>query len=176
MSRSITRDFGCWFAGSVASDEPADFAINPGPSKSKKKKTNKKKTEKEFGSSRIKPFVQELSVTIARKRGNVERGEAERLSAWLDGNDRVDAYCFGVERGGTVFQKHIQMVIRVTTTSPKMFKSHLRSAMGWNGEQDRSGVSICVRTLKYEKVHTWVGMLGYCTKDDGEEGFALFVH
>lgn len=171
-----------YFSGARAGDisePPGDLlALSANPRRQRKGRGKKAtrgrgRGKKEFGSSRIKPYYQELSVTIGKKSGDVQRGEIDKAVKWLDENPHVAAYCFGVERGDTVFKKHIQMVIRVKTTSPAMFKTHLRAAIEWDkGDMKRDG-SLCAKTLKYSPVHSWLGMLGYCTKDEGHPEYEM---
>lgn len=81
-------------------------------------------------------------------------------------------FYFGVERGGVLSQLHLQGAISLHVTSAGVVTRQLREAIGFNG-QDGGGHTIMCRELKGTNLHTFVGMVGYCSKD---VGLAHFTH
>ncbi|KAL3689462.1 hypothetical protein R1sor_015771 [Riccia sorocarpa] len=78
-----------------------------------------------------------------------------------------------LERGDATLQLHFQGVMAVESTSARQIKSDLHVAIGW----DRCcpvGGSICVKLLTNKGVHTLVGMVRYCMKDQQELHFRMY--
>ncbi|KAL3684223.1 hypothetical protein R1sor_002245 [Riccia sorocarpa] len=54
-----------------------------------------------------------------------------------------------------------------------MLKQEIRKAIGW-AEEGPPGGSICIKSLRDKGLHTIVGIIGYCLKDEKEEHFRVF--
>lgn len=116
--------------------------------------------------SKLPPRVQEISLTVGRLHADVTPGDIQAVTAFLE--EHAVAFALGVEKGGVAFKLHMQIVVKFVTTSPIMLKKLLVEAVKWHKE-DR--IKICAKELKGAGVHTWTGMIGYVTKDQGASHF-----
>ena len=93
--------------------------------------------------------------------------------AWL-----LRAY-FATEKGGTLQHLHLQGVVEAMVIGTDALRRHLKSALGWDDRrlpaELKGKTHICIRTLRNTGLHTWHGMLGYCSKDAEEVHFQQFM-
>lgn len=108
-------------------------------------------------------------MTIGRLHADVTEGDIASVSEWMQEN--AVSFAMGIERGGVNFKLHMQLIVKVVTTSPTMLKNLIIEAIGWL-KVDR--IKLCAKELAGEGVHTWTGMIGYVTKDTGEGHSKLF--
>ncbi|KAL3689945.1 hypothetical protein R1sor_016254 [Riccia sorocarpa] len=78
-----------------------------------------------------------------------------------------------LQRGDSHLQLHVQGLLRITTSSARALKAEIRNTIGWE-EAGPLGGSICVKSLKYKGLHTIIGIIGYCLKDEGQEHFRFY--
>ncbi|KAL3690310.1 hypothetical protein R1sor_016619 [Riccia sorocarpa] len=64
-------------------------------------------------------------------------------------------------------------MISIKSSSVRMLKQEIRKAIGWL-EDGPLGGSICIKSLRDKGLHTIVGIIGYCLKDEKEEHFRMF--
>ena len=77
-----------------------------------------------------------------------------------------------IERGGALSRLHLQMVCRLVTSSTIVVSKLIKTYLGWNDVKKAPvGHHILTKTLRNIGVHTFIGMLGYCIKDKGEDHF-----
>ena len=89
---------------------------------------------------------------------------------------RCLAGLFGVERGGHERNTHLQGVIRLVVSSGRRCSNELKKALGWMPKHDPAGSHILTKALTGKALHTWIGMIGYCTKDEGQPHFSYISH
>ena len=64
------------------------------------------------------------------------------------------------------------MVCRLVTSSTTMVSKLIKTYLGWNDvKKAPGGHHILTKTLRNTGLHTFIGMLGYCIKDKGEDHF-----
>lgn len=118
------------------------------------------------------PQLREFSITVSRLGENVTEEDVVKFLAYCREKEEAGgSFLFGVEQGDTAFRKHIQAVMRALATSAVAVNREIKRRMGWEGAAHKGHV--CVKELKNNKLHTFTGMLGYCTKSMNEEGFVL---
>ena len=77
-----------------------------------------------------------------------------------------------IERGGALSRLHLQMEYRLVTSFAAMVSKLIKSYLGWNDVKKAPiGHHILTKTLCNTRLHTFIGMLGYCIKDKGEYHF-----
>ena len=62
---------------------------------------------------------------------------------------------------------HIQGVIRIYDSSAQWASRHLREYLGWKKDYGK----IMMKGLTGKRLHTFIGMIGYCLKDEGQPYF-----
>lgn len=81
--------------------------------------------------------------------------------------------CF-VKRGGALTHKHFKMVVKGNFNSLPMLNK--KSRLLWGGMQIHAwGTLKFIRNYKMRDYISFLGRMGYCVKDNGEEHFE-FVH
>ncbi|KAL3702136.1 hypothetical protein R1sor_020158 [Riccia sorocarpa] len=86
---------------------------------------------------------------------------------------RATVGLIALERGDATLQLHIQGVLALLSTSTKAIKEDILKAIGWKNDCPLGG-AICVKALTNKGVHTLVGMVGYCTKDEQELHYEMY--
>lgn len=61
--------------------------------------------------------------------------------------------------------------MQVLASTPTVVNRRLKAALHWDGDDMRNKRHIRVVELKNNKLHTFKGMLGYCSKDRNEDWF-----
>lgn len=116
----------------------------------------------------------EFSLTISKRRTDVDAGEIAKVQEWLDAAVHCQDYVMGIERGGTLNHLHMQCLVRALTSSSKHFSREVRVMLGWHEGALKTDGSISAKSLSGKDMHTWVGMIGYCTKDAGRPDYQVF--
>jgi hypothetical protein len=109
--------------------------------------------------------VKEVSVTISVRGGDIDAPDAlDRMQLFLD--YRCIKGLFGQEQGEQEDNTHLQGVIKVVTSSAQALNLEIKHALGWCGKNGPKGGVVMCQYLRYNNpMHTFTGMLGYCTKD-----------
>ena len=80
-----------------------------------------------------------------------------------------------LKRGGALQRLHFQAIYRILSTSTIVVGKLVKVYLGWDKGEATSSSHILVKRLSGVGLHTYVGMLGYCIKDKGEDYFEV-VH
>ena len=86
----------------------------------------------------------------------------------------VSGLC-SIERGGALQRLHFQAVFRILSTSTIAVDKLMKVYLGWDKGEAPSSSHVLVKRLSRVGLHTYVGMLGYCIKEKGEDHFEV-VH
>ncbi|KAL3685959.1 hypothetical protein R1sor_003981 [Riccia sorocarpa] len=113
----------------------------------------------------------DISLTVGIPGEDVSNETFEKLVAFVEEKARMRIICF--ERGDAHLLLHIQGMLSIKSSSMRMLKQEIRKAIGW-AEDGSLGGSICVKSLKDKSLHTVVGIIGYCLKDEKEAHFRMF--
>lgn len=70
--------------------------------------------------------------------------------------------------------KHSQMMLNNILSSLFVLKKKIKVALGWQVDPSMGHIVSC-KKLRDEGLHTFLGMVGYCVKDNGQDQFE-FVH
>lgn len=121
------------------------------------------------------PQLLSFSVTVARLGGDLSDMEITKLEKFLSSCHK---YGMGIERGETLYNLHAQCVVEVVTSSTRKFAADLKRALGWNalGPNDalKGQTHVKVTILKQVGLHTFHGLLGYISKDEGKGDWFRF--
>jgi hypothetical protein len=114
--------------------------------------------------------MREFSVTIEETGRDVPVGLEERLELFLA--DCCTRGLFGRERGAAKGNLHWQGIVETqeTTTQQGLHRVLKRVVWGPGDAPQYAHVKVTAVTGRSE-LHTFVGMLGYCTKDSNEGHF-----
>ncbi len=153
------------FQQAAAPAEPA-AAAPPAPRKrgrpagSKNKPTNPAEWE-----------AKEVSVTITAGCTDIDASKLDDMDAFLS------KYClagmFSLERGGTVCHLHLQGFVRMRAKTVRGITIAIKQHLQWDNGKQPFGSRVMCRGLTEHKLHTWVGLLGYCCKDMHEQHFQV---
>ncbi|KAL2622157.1 hypothetical protein R1flu_002362 [Riccia fluitans] len=64
-------------------------------------------------------------------------------------------------------------MVRVKTSSTRILKCETKEVIGWESN-GHVGASVCLKTLHYKGLHTVIGLIGYCLKDEGAPHFKFY--
>lgn len=120
--------------------------------------------------------VLELSVTVSIGGSDLPdegRPLLTKLEKFL--TERCLAGMFSLERGGSLLHLHAQGVVRIESTCAATVSKLVKKALGWDVNKPAGALVMC-RTLAQRGLHTFTGMLGYCSKDAMEPHFARVLH
>ncbi|KAL3691406.1 hypothetical protein R1sor_005057 [Riccia sorocarpa] len=117
---------------------------------------------------RVPEKMFDMSLTISIPGTDIKGETFDVLVNFLE--ERAEMGVLVLERGDSHLQLHIQGLLRISTSSTRALKTEIRDRIGWQ-EAGPLGGSICVKSLKYKGLHTVIGIIGYCLKDEGEEHF-----
>jgi len=94
----------------------------------------------------------------------------EKLKNLLEKNG-IFGLC-SIERGGALSRLHLQMVCRIIASSMAIVTKQIKNYFQWNKvETTPVGHHILTKTFHNSGLHTFIGMLGYCFKDKGQDHF-----
>ncbi|KAL3689557.1 hypothetical protein R1sor_015866 [Riccia sorocarpa] len=119
----------------------------------------------------VTPKELDISLTVGIPGQDVSNKTFDKLAAFIEENARMGMICF--ERGDAHLLLHIQGMLCIKSSSTRMLKQQIRKAIGWADEGPVGGC-ICVKSLKDKGLHTIVGIIGYCLKDEKEAHFRMF--
>ena len=74
------------------------------------------------------------------------------------------------EGGGALPHKHFQMVVKENFNIPPTLNKKIKVCLKWH-EDPPTGHVVSCKKLRNKGLQTFFGMVGYCTKEDGEEHF-----
>lgn len=116
----------------------------------------------------------ELSITVfVVGGGDVDRELLPKVQKILE--ERTLAGKCSLEKGGTCFHLHLQMVIHIDTTCVLAVSKLLKQYLNWDVNKPKSGVIMCKKIVN-KGLHTFYGLLGYCMKDRDKEHFETIDH
>jgi hypothetical protein len=134
------------------------------------------------GTTKVKPTVQkkelELSITVGVHGTDVSDETIKLFDTWSK-SPEVLKYFYGVEKGGTLSQRHVQGVVRVVAASANVVSRIIREALMWVRGRHAdvpAGATVMCKTLRNTGLHTFSGMIGYCMKDEGLEHYQVGRH
>ena len=108
----------------------------------------------------------EYSITVSRASGDITPEEWEVVRKYFF--DMFTHFFMAMERGDFEDQQHIQAVVQDgnrTFSGGQGVGAGLKRALGWGrGAGATAGGQVCIKCLTNSGLHTWHGMLGYCTK------------
>lgn len=125
-----------------------------------------------FQHDRLKEW--ELSVTVSAGSVDLPEGTLERLQQFLV--EKCLVGMFSLERGGVCAHLHAQGVVRIMCKNAVSVNSILTKWLGWNESKPSPGAKIMCRALVGKGIHTWHGLLGYCSKDHAEPHYQDVMH
>jgi hypothetical protein len=118
--------------------------------------------------------AREFSVTIQRDGQDLDTDRCKPLvGEWAE--EYCEAAFFGVERGGTCGNLHLQGVIRLKTTAvAQSVTKSLKKALGFGqpGSQVCDMGTVMSKKLSQKGMHTFAGLVGYCSKDMRQPWFS----
>ena len=79
-----------------------------------------------------------------------------------------------IEGGGALTHKHFQMMIKGNFTIHAVLSKKIKVCLGWD-VSPLMGCAISCKKSRDEGLHTFLGMMGHCMKDNDKEHFE-FVH
>ncbi|KAL3696184.1 hypothetical protein R1sor_010260 [Riccia sorocarpa] len=112
-----------------------------------------------------------VSLTVGIACEDVSGETFDLLAAFIQQHAKMGIISF--ERGDAHLLLHIQGMISIKSSSVRMLKQEIRKAVWWL-EDGPLGGSICIKSLRDKGLHTIVGIIGYCLKDEKEEHFRMF--
>ncbi|KAL2633442.1 hypothetical protein R1flu_004921 [Riccia fluitans] len=113
----------------------------------------------------------DFSLTIGIPGENVDGKVFDLLVNWLE--YRAEMAVLALERGDTFLQLHVQGMVRIKTSSTRILKRKIKEVIGWESNGP-VGASVCLKTLHYTGLHTVIGLIGYCLKDEGAPHFKFY--
>lgn len=119
----------------------------------------------------------EFSVTISVLDADLEHTHYMFLRTYFTRHPGVVG-CLAYERGGRCRHWHAQGVCRVVATSGVRARNDFLRAVGWwSANPYGNKLHVLFRELSQKDLHTFIGMLGYCGKDEGEyDGWDIAYH
>ncbi|KAL2610821.1 hypothetical protein R1flu_022513 [Riccia fluitans] len=106
----------------------------------------------------------DVSLTIGIPGENVDENLFDLLVKWLA--YRAEMAVLALERGDAFLQLHVQGMVRVKTSSTRILKREIKEVIGWESNPPVGG-SMCLKSLRDKGLHTIIGLIGYCPKDEG---------
>ncbi|KAI5075760.1 hypothetical protein GOP47_0009836 [Adiantum capillus-veneris] len=117
--------------------------------------------------------LMEVSVTVSVGGCDIDVALLASMHAFLE-RDTAAGLC-ALERGGTLFHLHFQMVMRLWTSSLVAANRKVKQYLGWDKVVPAGGMVLC-RALKQRNMHTFEGMPSYCLKDQDQPYFQVVMH
>ncbi|KAL2649806.1 hypothetical protein R1flu_017934 [Riccia fluitans] len=120
---------------------------------------------------RVPEKMFDVSLTIGIPGENVDEKLFNLLVNWLE--YRAEMAVLGLERGDAFLQLHLQGMMRVKTSSTRILKREIKDVIGWESNPPVGG-SVCLKSLREKGLHTVIGLVGYCLKDEGAAHFKFY--
>ncbi|KAL2649541.1 hypothetical protein R1flu_017669 [Riccia fluitans] len=93
------------------------------------------------------------------------------LVNWLE--HRAEIAVLALERGDAFLQLHLQGMLRAKSSSTTILKWEIKEVIGWQSNPPVGG-SVCLKSLREKGLHTVIGLIGYCLKDEGGPHFRFY--
>ncbi|KAL2633809.1 hypothetical protein R1flu_005288 [Riccia fluitans] len=113
----------------------------------------------------------DVSLTIGIPGETVDENVFDLLVNWLE--YRAEMAVLALERGDAFLQLHVQGMVRVKTSSTKILNREIKVVIGWESNAPVGG-SVCLKPLHDRGLHTVIGLIGYCLKDEGAAHFKFY--
>ncbi|KAL2611588.1 hypothetical protein R1flu_023280 [Riccia fluitans] len=120
---------------------------------------------------RVPEKMFDVSLTIGIPGENVDDKVFDLLVKWLE--YRAKRAILALERGDSFLQLHVQGMVGVKTSSTRILKREIKEMIGWESN-GLVGASVCLKSLHYKGLHTVIGLIGYCLKDEGAPHFKFY--
>jgi len=117
--------------------------------------------------------VFQFSITIAMRTEDIDVNHyLPKLERFLE--RRCLRGMFATERGGKLQHLHIQGVIELKLQTGREVRKLLILAMGWETAATKPPLGmIMVKVLSQQGLHTFLGLVGYCVKDERRDHFQI---
>ncbi|KAL2644354.1 hypothetical protein R1flu_011941 [Riccia fluitans] len=113
----------------------------------------------------------DVSLTIGIPGENVDDKVFDLLVKWLE--YKAEMAVLALERRDSFLQLHVQGMVRVKASSTRILKREIQEVIGWESN-GLVGASVCLKSLHYKGLHTVIGLIGYCLKDEGAPHFNFY--
>ncbi|KAL2621431.1 hypothetical protein R1flu_001636 [Riccia fluitans] len=113
----------------------------------------------------------DVSLTIGIPSENVDEKLFDLLVNWLE--YRAEIAMLALERGDAFLQLHVQGMVRAKSSNTTILKQEIKEVIGWQSNPPVGG-SMCLRNLREKGLHTIIGLIGYCLKDEGVPHFKFY--
>ena len=143
------------------------------PTQLSKKATQSTQIPKVKKSPTTAPKEFDISCTVSIGTSDIDTSLLQNMQHFIE-KECVSGLC-SIERGGALQRLHFQAVFRIWSTSTIAVGKLVKVYLGWDKGEAPSGSHVLVKRLSGVGLHTYVGMLGYCIKDKGEDHFEV-VH
>ncbi|KAL2622069.1 hypothetical protein R1flu_002274 [Riccia fluitans] len=120
---------------------------------------------------RVPDKMFDVSLTIGIPGENVDEKVFELLVKWLE--HRAEMAVLALKRGDTFLHLHVQGMLRIKTSSTRILKREIKEVIGLELNSPVSA-SVCLKSLHYKGLHTIIGLIGYCLKDEGTPHFKFY--
>ncbi|KAL2608697.1 hypothetical protein R1flu_027270 [Riccia fluitans] len=114
----------------------------------------------------------DLSLTIGILGENIDDKVFELLVKWLE--QRAEMAVLALERGDTFLHLHVQGMLRIKTSNTRILKREIKEVIGLESNGPVSE-SMCLKALHKKGLHTIIGLIGYCLKDEGTPHFKSYT-
>ncbi|KAL2613580.1 hypothetical protein R1flu_025272 [Riccia fluitans] len=120
---------------------------------------------------RVPEKMLDVSLTIGIPGENVDKKLFDLLVNWLE--HRAEIAVLVLERGDAFLQLHLQGMLRAKSSSMTILKREIKEVIGWQWNLPVGG-SVCLKSLREKGLHTVIGLIGYCLKDEGAPHFRFY--
>ncbi|KAL2609818.1 hypothetical protein R1flu_028391 [Riccia fluitans] len=120
---------------------------------------------------RVPEKMLDVSLTIGIPGENVDEKLFDLLVNWLE--YRAEITVLALERGDAFLQLHLQGMVRAKISSTTILKREIKGVIGWQSNAPVRG-SVCLKSLREKGLHTVIGLIGYCLKDEGAPHFKFY--
>ena len=111
----------------------------------------------------------DFNCTISIGTNNIDIAFFQNVQSFIK-KECVSRFC-SIERGDALQKLYFEAVFRIVSSSPQAMSKLLKTYLGWEKGQSPPNSHILVKKLKEVELHTYIGMIGYCVKDKGEQHF-----
>lgn len=116
---------------------------------------------------RMQYTVKEFGVTITRDSSDIDENELlPLLKTWIESS--CEKAFFGIERGFSLHQKHFQGTVRISIADAGSLTKEIKKALHIKKD---SKYTVQSKTLTGKNMHTFQGMVAYCSKDANFDWF-----